>query len=134
MMRLLMPCCFSALSCWRLITPKTTWMALYPVCKLHTPPHTHTHTHTHIHTQTCKHAGTCTCLLSSGSTHSPSSFSYCVCMCVCVHACVRVCLGRGDISCITYHRLFDLPSFIFSAKKPDITGSLSTLLSLHFKP
>lgn len=46
-----------------------------------------------------------------------------------VRVCMCMCLGRGDISCITYHRLFDLPSFIFSAKKPDITGSPSQLSS-----
>lgn len=35
----------------------------------------------------------------------------------CVH------LGRDDISCITSRSLFDLSSFIFFAKKPDIIGS-----------
>lgn len=51
----------------------------------------------------------------------------------CVRACMRVCPGRDDISCITACSLFDLSSFIFSAKKPDIIGSFSALLLLRFE-
>lgn len=70
-----------------------------------------------------------TIILSSGCSY------VCLC-CVCglVGGYFRVGWWRGDISCITYHRLFDLPSFIFSAKKPDITGSLYTLTRSILRP
>lgn len=54
----------------------------------------------------------------------------------CVRACVRVFVGasgRDDISCITSRSLFDVSSFIFLAKKPDIIGSFFALLLLHLE-
>lgn len=83
----------------------------------------------------------CTYLHSNWPTHVPWSSSLplgahmSVCaVCVWVGGYFRVGWWWGDISCITYHRLFDLPSFIFSAKKPDITGSLYTLTGSIFRP
>lgn len=68
-------------------------------------------------------------LLQISSAHIPSSVFSCgtssFSLCVCVF--LGVC--RGDISFIMFHRLFDLFSFIFSAKKPDITESLYSPLA-----
>lgn len=52
---------------------------------------------------------------------------YIYCMFACVHVCVC-----GELTFpVSRITVFDVPSFIFSAKKADITGSFSALL--HFK-